>query len=408
MNNLDGKMKGFKIKLYPSESQKIILSEYMGVFRYVYNMALDIQADNLYTNNTLYSKIDMNNILTEYKKSCKWLTQYDSTTLKIAVFDATTAFNNYLNKLANYPNYKSKKSKKQKFAIRSDRLKIFPNMIYCPGIGYIQCGSLPDNELIGQGYRSRVHPESYKKYYDARITFDGCNYWIGLTMERKDNIEFESIKKRPIYMCNPDTIIGIDVGCKNNNWIVDSLGGRAILPDTSKEDKKISMLNKKLDRERQARAKSGLSGDSNNMKKTKAEINKYYQRKTNKRKSAMYDYIAHGILDKHPSKVIIEDISPSEWMVADDSSLPIDVKNKINKMVSDSGIYDFQKTLEYKLKAHDIELVKAEKGYKSTQICSSCGAINKIGNSRVYRCEYCGLVIDRDYNSALNLQSYKE
>ena len=39
----------------------------------------------------------------------------------------------------------------------------------------------------------------------------------------------------------------------------------------------------------------------------------------------------------------------------------------------------------------------------TTKRCSSCGALNPIGlDERVYRCGTCGLLIDRDLNSAIN------
>lgn len=44
-----------------------------------------------------------------------------------------------------------------------------------------------------------------------------------------------------------------------------------------------------------------------------------------------------------------------------------------------------------------------------SKICSGCG--NKKKNlklsERIYRCESCGLEIDRDYNASLNLSKYK-
>ena len=36
-----------------------------------------------------------------------------------------------------------------------------------------------------------------------------------------------------------------------------------------------------------------------------------------------------------------------------------------------------------------------------------CGKIKEMKiNDRIYNCYYCGLVIDRDYNSAINLANY--
>ena len=46
---------------------------------------------------------------------------------------------------------------------------------------------------------------------------------------------------------------------------------------------------------------------------------------------------------------------------------------------------------------------KIDRYYASTQECSNCHNLNKIPLSqRVYVCNYCGLVIDRDLNSGID------
>ena len=48
--------------------------------------------------------------------------------------------------------------------------------------------------------------------------------------------------------------------------------------------------------------------------------------------------------------------------------------------------------------------VMIDRWYPSTKTCSGCGNIQDMKLSdRVYRCDVCGLVIDRDLNSAYNI-----
>lgn len=408
MPNLDNSCIGYKIQLFPTTDQLQIINKYFGACRYVYNYTLDMQSKYLSDNGTLMTKIDANNLLTQMKKDVEWLKALDSTSLKISSFDATQSYNNYMNGYSNLPNYRTKKSSNQSFPIRADRLKVFSRHIYCPGIGDISCSRIPNDNIIGQGYKSRVNPDIYRKYYDARISYDGYKYWISFTMERdiERGIEFNSIMKKP-FTIHTDEVIGIDIGASGNNWIVDSNNVTVALPDTTLEDKKIDMFMKKYQHKAQMRAKSGLTGETQNMLKIKKEINKYYDRKRNKRRSAMFDYIAHNIIDRHPSKVVIEDVSASDWMCTD-QNIPAEVRNKINANVQNSGIYDFQHTLQYKCDAHGIELVKADRNYPSTQLCSNCGSINYIGTNKIYRCHNCGFVMNRDINAALNLKAYGE
>ena len=55
----------------------------------------------------------------------------------------------------------------------------------------------------------------------------------------------------------------------------------------------------------------------------------------------------------------------------------------------------------------------ANKYYPSTQRCSNCGNIKKYNerltiNDRVYKCDKCGLEMDRDLNASINLRDYKD
>lgn len=64
----------------------------------------------------------------------------------------------------------------------------------------------------------------------------------------------------------------------------------------------------------------------------------------------------------------------------------------------------FTTFLEYKLKEQGKQLVKIGKWFPSTKKCSSCGNEKEMSLSeRVYQCT-CGLVLDRDYNSAINIK----
>lgn len=57
---------------------------------------------------------------------------------------------------------------------------------------------------------------------------------------------------------------------------------------------------------------------------------------------------------------------------------------------------------------YDIELIEADKYYASSKMCSLCK--NKKSDlklsDRIYRCDRCGLIINRDLNAAINLANY--
>ncbi|WP_411956016.1 zinc ribbon domain-containing protein [Clostridium sp. FP1] len=47
-----------------------------------------------------------------------------------------------------------------------------------------------------------------------------------------------------------------------------------------------------------------------------------------------------------------------------------------------------------------------DKWYPSSKTCSNCGNIkeNLQLSDRIYKCECCDIIIDRDYNASLNIK----
>ena len=75
------------------------------------------------------------------------------------------------------------------------------------------------------------------------------------------------------------------------------------------------------------------------------------------------------------------------------------------KATMDNGYGMFLNMLEYKLSDRGKTLVKVDKFYPSSQLCSCCGNRRKLELSeRKYICA-CGLEIDRDLNAAINIKN---
>jgi putative transposase len=92
----------------------------------------------------------------------------------------------------------------------------------------------------------------------------------------------------------------------------------------------------------------------------------------------------------------------------------MDMKNiarslRLGKSTCDNGYGLFRNMLEYKLKARDKVLVRADQFFPSSQMCSICGkknpAVKKL-SLREWDCPNCGTHHDRDINAAINLKNY--
>ena len=86
------------------------------------------------------------------------------------------------------------------------------------------------------------------------------------------------------------------------------------------------------------------------------------------------------------------------------------MKNRhLSKEVQQQGFYEFRKQIEYKVEWNNILVVIADRFFPSSKLCSCCGNIKKDLklSDRMYKCDVCGLVIDRDYNASINLANYE-
>ena len=68
------------------------------------------------------------------------------------------------------------------------------------------------------------------------------------------------------------------------------------------------------------------------------------------------------------------------------------------------GMYEFKRQLLYKGEWYGCQVLLADRFYPSTKRCSACGEIQEIAlKERKYH-SVCGLTIDRDLNTAINLE----
>ena len=84
------------------------------------------------------------------------------------------------------------------------------------------------------------------------------------------------------------------------------------------------------------------------------------------------------------------------------------VKNrKLAKSISDASFSKFFSMLKYKSEWYGKELIQIGRFEPTSKTCSCCGWVKKdlTLKDRVFVCENCGIVIDRDYNASLNIHS---
>ena len=95
--------KAYKVRLYPSEEQKVLIQKTFGCYRFVYNYFLSKCRENGFI-----KAFDMCKELKEMYISYPWLKEVDSCSLRCAIFNLEDAYKNFFAKRSNQPVFKSK------------------------------------------------------------------------------------------------------------------------------------------------------------------------------------------------------------------------------------------------------------------------------------------------------------
>ena len=132
---------------------------------------------------------------------------------------------------------------------------------------------------------------------------------------------------------------------------------------------------------------------SANWKKAQIKIARLHRRIANIRKDTLHKLTT--FIAKNHGKIVIEDLNVSGMLA----------NHKLAKAISDMGFYEFRRQLEYKCKLYGSELTIVDRWFPSSKTCSNCGHKKESLSlsERTFKCDHCGVEIDRDLNAAINL-----
>ena len=128
--------------------------------------------------------------------------------------------------------------------------------------------------------------------------------------------------------------------------------------------------------------------------KARARVARLHARVADVRADAIHK--ATTLIARNYSTVCIEDLNVAGM-----------VKNhSLARSVSDAALGEFRRQLEYKTACNGVALRVVNRWYRSSKTCSGCGSVKaKLSlNERTYRCDSCGLTMDRDLNASINIQ----
>ena len=104
-------LQAIKIKLYPSDDQKIYINKLLGTTRFVYNQCLNYKINEHKINNKNTNISDTNNYVKELKMEHEWIKESShSKVLQQSLMNLETAYKNFFKDHKGYPKFKSKHS----------------------------------------------------------------------------------------------------------------------------------------------------------------------------------------------------------------------------------------------------------------------------------------------------------
>jgi len=355
--------KAYKFRLYPTEEQANLIRKTFGCVRFVYNKMLAERKKvyEKYKENKEELKKQKFPTPAKYKVKYKWLKEVDSLALANAQLNLQTAYKNFFSGQSDFPTFKSKKSRKSYTTNRVNGNIMLSH-------GYIK---LPKLKLV----RLKQHREIPQNHIIKSCT-------ISLTPTGKYYVSVLTEYEKEIVQKEVESVVGLDFAMAE--LYVSSEDEKANYPRFYRQ-----MLNRlaKAQRVLARRVKGSVRWN-----KQRICVANLHEKVANQRKNFLHHKSKE--LATNFDVVAIEDLHMKGMSRA----------LRFGKSVADNGWRMFTTFLAYKLQEQGKQLVKVDRWFPSTKMCSNCGnRKDMLLSERTYECS-CGLTISRDYNAAINIK----
>jgi len=357
----------FRYELAPTNKQRSLLVRSAGTARFAYNWGLDVCRAYLGKHLLIPSAMELHRMWNAYKREhAPWAYEVSKCAGQEALRDLRTAFDNFFasrgGKRAGpkmgFPRYR-KRGRDDRFRL-TGAIHVGPKGVQLPRLGWVRT-----KEPTAK-FRGRVLSASVRREADR--------WYVSLTVE----------VERPEPQPCGGGVVGVDLG----------LTAFATLSDgtVARPSRFLARAQRALRRKQKALTRKQKG--SHRRRKAALAVARLHRKVRNRRRD--FHHKLSTTLARTKSVVVIEDLAVKGM-----------VRNRhLARAISDAGWGEFRTMLEYKTAWCGSTLVVADRFYPSSKTCSHCGTVRAelSLSERVFRCEACGLEIDRDLNAAINLE----
>ena len=379
--------------LIPNKKQRSKMFEYASANRFVYNWTISEQKRNYENGGSFISDGDLRKKLTQLKKTeeYNWLSTISNNVAKQSVKDACNSYKRFFKGYSSFPKFKSKKKTKPSFYQDNVGIKFTETHVKFEGFASSKKKNKQKLNWVRLAEHGRIPVDC--KYLNPRVTFDGINWWISVGIECDDSTKTPTNEG-----------IGIDLGVKDLAICSDrntykNINKTSRVKKLNKKKKRLQrQISRKYEMNKIQNEKGGIRYcKTNNIKKLEYKLLKLNHRISNIRNNYQH-HITSEIVKREPSFIALEDLNIQGMM-----------KNRhLAKAIQEQSLYEFKRKLSYKSEWNNIIIIDVPRFFPSSKTCSCCGSYksNLKLSDRTYKCDNCGVEIDRDYNASLNLKIY--
>ena len=363
-------IKAIKIRIYPNDIQQDYINKMLGTCRFVYNNCLAYKIKEYNENKKSISFGELGKYLVLLKNEYEWIKDSHSKVLQQTLINLEGSYKSFFKNGNGFPKFKSKKDNKQSCRFPIDAI-----------IG-IKGNRINMTKILNDiHYKCSKNDEKYLNSCQSKIK-SGT-----LTKTKSDKYYFSILIERENDKILPhiDKIIGIDVGIKTFIVCSDGTSYENIKTKRNNE-KKLKRLNQLLSRKQK---------DSKNKNKNRIKLSRFHEKLNNQK-----EYYLHSIVNKLLNEnqvIVIEDLNISGMLK----------NHNLARSIQELSLNRFKNIMIYKSDWYDRYIIKVDRWFPSSKLCSICGYKNNDLTLyiREWNCPQCHTHHDRDQNASKNLEN---